>query len=73
MNMQLDVDDSTVRHVVEDVLKRLGHTHRDSAGSIPEVVTTTKHSVTGNARSTSKRKFGVFEDANDACEAAHSA
>jgi aldehyde dehydrogenase len=73
MNTQLDVDDSTVRHVVEEVLKRLGHTQRDTAGSRPEVATTATRSATRNRHSSSKRKFGVFEDANDACEAAHAA
>ena len=33
MNTQLDVDDSTVRHVVEEVLKRLGHSQTDTASA----------------------------------------
>lgn len=73
MNTQLDVDDSTVRHVVEEVLKRLGHTQGDTASARADGTTTAPHSATRSQHSSSKRKFGVFEDANDACEAAHTA
>lgn len=73
MKTQLDVDDSTVRHVVEEVLKRLGHTQGDALGSEPKVTTAAPRSTTSNRHSPSKRRFGVFEDANEACEAAHAA
>ena len=73
MSAQIDVDDSTVRHVVEEVLKRLGHSPGDTAGSGPTTTTVARGSATRSSYRSSKRKHGVFEDAGEACEAAHAA
>ncbi len=71
MSTQIDIDDGTVRHVVEEVLKRLGQTPESTTFSGVETASGSKW--TAPHRRSTKRRHGVFEDADEACEAAQDA
>ncbi len=71
MNTSLQLDDQTLRGVVEDVLRGLGRSPVLSPAPAPSAPRSAPAPAARPAAG--GRRFGVFEDVNEACTAAHDA
>jgi len=69
MSTPLQLDESAIRAVVEDVMRSLGRAPAVNSASQP----VNQSAATSPAARRSGPRFGVFEDVNEACAAAQSA
>jgi aldehyde dehydrogenase len=71
MSTPLQLDESAIRAVVEDVMRGLGRAPAQSSAPAPGAPSAAKPSAPAPRRS--GPRFGVFEDVNEACAAAQAA
>ncbi|MBI2950376.1 MAG: aldehyde dehydrogenase EutE [Verrucomicrobia bacterium] len=70
------INEALIRDIVSEVLGRLGEPAASKSAapaSVPTQPACTCNGKAGGTRSTLRGKFGVFQDANEACTAAHEA
>ena len=74
MSTPLQLDESAVRAVVEEVMRGLGRSPILSPAPAPSASSPAPTATASRPRPAgSGRRFGVFEDVNDACAAAQQA